>query len=269
LLQSDPHDFWVLYLNGLLENRSGNYAVARSHLAEAASLNPDHYNCHYNLGIALSQLGDLKGAKEQFERALALGAFEPQIRFEYAKVLRSLGETKSAAEQLTLYQKAQKDMADRTLAASKTAQATRELAGGNIEKAVALYRDAVAAQPDNVMINLRLSEALDKLGDRNGEMEVLKKTVQIDPTMAIAHYQLGYLATLGGDFVLAEEHYRDAAHAAPEYVEAWIGLAATLATESRYKEAQEAVETALKIDPTNANALQLQEQLATASQTSQ
>jgi tetratricopeptide (TPR) repeat protein len=264
LLQSDPHDFLVLYLNGVLDNRAGNYAAARPLLAEAASLNPDHYNCHFNLGITLSQLGDLKGAKEQFEKALALGAFEPQIRFEYAKVLRSLGETKLAAEQLTLYQEAQKDMADRTLAASKTAQAARELASGNTEKAVALYRDAVAAQPDNAMINFRLSEALDKLGDRNGEMEVLKRTVQIDPTMAIAHYQLGYLASLHGDFVLAEEQYRDAAHALPDYVEAWIGLAATLATESRLPEAQEAVESALRIDPKNANALELQKQLASA-----
>ena len=82
--------------------------------------------------------------------------------------------------------------------------------------------------------------------------------------MAIAHYQLGYLASLRGDFVLAEEQYRDAAHAAPEYVEAWIGLAATLATESRFTEAQQAVETALKIDPTNANALELQKELGTA-----
>jgi tetratricopeptide (TPR) repeat protein len=269
LLQSDPHDFWVLYLNGVLFNHAGNYAAARPLLAEACGLNPDHYNCHYNLGTALSQLGDLKGAREQFEKALALGALEPQIRFEYAKTLRGLGETKLAAEQLTLYQQAQKDMAARTEVAIKSAQAARELDSGNTDKAVALYRDAVAAQPNNAMLNFRLSVALDKLGDRNGEIEVLKRTVQIDPTMAIAHYQLGYLATLRGDFVLAEEQYRDAVRAAPEYVDAWIGLAATLATESRLKDAQEAVETALKIDPTNANALQLQTQLTTASQVNQ
>jgi tetratricopeptide (TPR) repeat protein len=269
LLQSDPHDFWVLYLNGVLFNHAGNYAAARPLLAEACGLNPDHYNCHYNLGTALSQLGDLKGAREQFEKALALGALEPQIRFEYAKTLRGLGETKLAAEQLTLYQQAQKDMAARTEVAIKSAQAARELDSGNTDKAVALYRDAVAAQPNNAMLNFRLSVALDKLGDRNGETEVLKRTVQIDPTMAIAHYQLGYLATLRGDFVLAEEQYRDAVRAAPEYVDAWIGLAATLATESRLKDAQEAVETALKIDPTNANALQLQTQLTTASQVNQ
>jgi tetratricopeptide (TPR) repeat protein len=269
LLQSDPHDFWVLYLNGVLFNHAGNYAAARPLLAEACGLNPDHYNCHYNLGTALSQLGDLKGAREQFEKALALGALEPQIRFEYAKTLRGLGETKLAAEQLTLYQQAQKDMAARTEVAIKSAQAARELDSGNTDKAVALYRDAVAAQPNNAMLNFRLSVALDKLGDRNGEIEVLKRTVQIDPTMAIAHYQLGYLATLRGDFVLAEEQYRDAVRAAPEYVDAWIGLAATLATESRLKDAQEAVETALKIDPTNANALQLQTQLTTASQANQ
>lgn len=264
LLQTRPHDFWVLYLNGMLDNRTGDYAAARPLLTEAVKLNPDHYNCRYNLGIALSQLGDLQGAREQFEKALSLGAFEPQIRFEYANTLRKLGETKLAAEQLVLYQKAQKDTADRTEAAIKSGQAARELASGNIERAAALYREAVAAQPDNAMMNFKLSAALDKLGDRAGEIEALKKTVQIDPTMAIAHYQLGYLASVRGDFLSAEEQYRDAAHAAPDYVQAWIGLAATLATESRFTEAQQAVETALKIDPTNTNALELQKQLSTA-----
>jgi len=63
---------------------------------------------------------------------------------------------------------------------------------------------------------------------------------------------------------LAEEQYRDAAHAAPDYIEAWIGLAATLATESRLSEAQKAIESALQIDPKNVNALELQKQINTA-----
>ena len=155
-------------------------------------------------------------------------------------------------------------MADRTLAASKVAQGDQALASDNAKQAVALYHDAVAAQPENAMLNFKLSVALDRLGDRNGEMEALKRTVQIDPSMAIAHYQLGYLASLQGDFVLAEEQYREAVRAVPAYVEGWIGLAATLATESRLPEAQKAIESALQIDPKNVNALELQKQINTA-----
>ncbi len=264
LLAEAPHDFAVLYLNGVLENRAGNYELARTHLQEAITLNPNHYNSRYNLGIALAQLKDPKGAREQFEKALALGAVEPEVRFEYAKVLRTLGETKLATEQLKLYQEEQKAKADRTLAASKSAQAENELSAGNVQKAVALYRDAVTALPQNALLSFKLGMALDRLGDTTGEQSALEKAVQLDPDMAIAHHQLGYLASVKGDTATAEDHFRQAVRAQPAYVDAWVSLAATLAMESRFPEAQQAVENALRLDPHNENASQLQKELTAA-----
>jgi Tfp pilus assembly protein PilF len=99
-----------------------------------------------------------------------------------------------------------------------------------------------------------------------GEREALQKAVQIDPGMAIAHRQLGYLAFNDGDFVSAEDHLRKAVQAAPTYADAWVSLAATLGTESRIPEAQQAVQRALEIDPQNANAIDLQKQLNAGSQ---
>jgi len=264
LLASTPNDFAVLYLNGVLENRAGNYAGGRDFLEKAVTLNPNHYNCHFNLGIALENLDDPKGAREHFEKALALGAQEPAVRFEYAKVLRTLGETALATEQLKLYQQEQKAQADRTLAASKMAQADKELADGNAQRAAALYRDALTAVPDSALLSYKLSVALDQAGDTAGERTALEKAVQIDPNMAIAHRQLGYLASTSGDFASAEAQFREAVRAAPGYTEAWISLAATLGTESRFEEAQQAVQRALEIEPQNANAIALQKDLATA-----
>jgi Flp pilus assembly protein TadD len=264
LLLAKPHDFSVLYLNGVLKNRSGDYAAGRTYLEQAVQLNPNHYNCRYNLGIALANLKNPRGAREQFEKALALGATEPSVRFEYAKVLRTLGETKLAEEQLKLYQQEQKDQSDRTLAASKMAQADKELANGDPNKAVTLYRDALAVLPQNALLNYKLSVALDRIGDTAGEREALQKAVQIDPDMAIAHHQLGYLAFSGGDSQTAEAQFREAVRAAPGYTDAWISLAATLGTESRFPEAQQAVNRALEIDPHNVQAMQLQKDLANA-----
>jgi Flp pilus assembly protein TadD len=262
LLSTAPRDFMVLYLNGVLENRSGNYAGGRTYLEKAVALNPSHYNSRYNLGIALENLNEPQAAREQFEKALALGASEPQIRFEYAKVLRTVGETKLAGEQLKLYQQEQQAKADRTVGASKMAQADKELADGDPQKAAALYRDAIAVLPENALLSYKLSVALDRAGDTAAEREALQKAIQIDPAMAIARHQLGYLAFSSGDFATAEEQFREAVRAAPGYTEAWISLAATLATESRQPEAQQAVQRALEIDPHNANALALQKDLA-------
>jgi len=264
LLSTAPHKFGVLYLNGLLENKSGNYAGGRTFLEQAVVLNPSHYDCRYNLGVALANLNDPQGAREQFEKALTLGASNPGVRIEYVKVLRTLGETKLAAEQLKLYQQEQKAQADRTLVAISMGQGDKELAAGDPKKATELYRDALAVLPDYAMLHYKLSVALDRVGDTAGERDSLQKAVAIDPGMAIAHRQLGYLAFNDADFTTAEEEFRAAVRAAPGFTDAWISLAATLATESRHSEAEQAVQRALEIDPQNANALELQKELANA-----
>ncbi|HSS99186.1 MAG TPA: tetratricopeptide repeat protein [Terriglobales bacterium] len=265
LLVSAPHNFGVLYLNGLLENRSGNYSRARTFLQEAVALNPNHPDSHYNLAIALMNLNNPQGAREQFERTLALGASDPGIRVKYAEALRAAGETNMADEQLKLYQQQQEAKADRTMAAMKMVQADQAL-NTDPKGAVELYRDAIAALPDYALLQYKLSVALDRTGDIDGERAALQKALEMDPSMAIAYRQLGYLAFNGGDFATAETHFRQAVEAAPTFADAWVSLAATLATESRHQEAETAVQRALEIDPQNANAVDLQKELLNTTQ---
>jgi tetratricopeptide (TPR) repeat protein len=264
LLAAAPRDFTVLYLNGTLENRSGNYAASRVYLEKAVAINPNHYDSRYTLGLVLSNLNDPRGAREQFEKALALGAPDPGVRFQYVKVLRTLGEADLAQEQFKLYQQEEQAKADRTLAATKMGQADEELNKGDARSAAQLYRDAIAALPDYALLQYKLSVALDQSGDIDGEREALRKAVEIDSRMAIAHRQLGYLAFNEGDFATAELHFRQAVEAAPAFTDAWVSLAAALASESRHQEAVEAVKRALEIDPQNANAIELDKELAKA-----
>ena len=263
LLAAAPHEFGVLYLNGVIERDSGNFPAARKHLEEAVTLDPSHYNSRYNLGVVLAELGDPKGAREQLEKALALGAHEPQIRFKLAAVLRTLGETQLAQEQLKLYQQEEKAKSDRTLAASKSTQAAKEMESGNPAKAAELYREALDAYP-NASLAYKLAIALDGAGDTDQERTVLEQAIQIDPDFALAQNQLGYLASRGGDTASAEEHFRQAVRASPGYTQAWVSLAATLGMESRFPEAQEAVASALRLDPNNAEAQQLRKDLTAA-----
>jgi Flp pilus assembly protein TadD len=265
LLASAPHDFELLYLNGILERKAGEYEAARRHLEEAVGLQNDHGGAHYELGVTLVQLRDERGAQEQLERSIQLGFAEPEARFELAKVLRSLGESEAAQHQLDLYQQASQARSKATLAATKAAQGNAEFDSGNAQKAVALYREALEDNPEDAVIAYKLGLALDKTGDTDAERVSLEQAVRIDPNLALAQNQLGYLASRNGDNASAEEHFRLALRAAPDYTQAWVSLAATLGMESRFKEALEAVSTALRLDPHNAEALQLRRDL-TASQ---
>jgi tetratricopeptide (TPR) repeat protein len=264
LLAGAPHDADFLYLNGLLERGAGDFAAARKHLEESAALNPGFYNSHYNLGLVLEHLQDAAGAREQFQKAIELGANEPEVRFELAKVLRTLGETDEAQKQLKLYQQRLKEESDKSLAILKSTQGEEAVKAGDNRKAADLFREASAALPANPSLAYRLAVVLGELGETEGERTALQQAIQADPDFAPAHYQLGYLETRTGDAAAAEQQFRLALKAAPNYMQAWVALAATLGTQARFQEAQDALANALKIEPENKAALALSRKLADA-----
>jgi tetratricopeptide (TPR) repeat protein len=273
LLAVAPRDPEVLYLAGMNECDDGQYEQARKHLEEAISLDPatygNKYNALYHLGTALFELNDFNGAKEQLEKALNpelhdSNEFRPQARWEYAMALRNLGEADQAREQLTLYEQEKQELDNRTLAAQKTITAADEVARGEPQKAVARYREAIAATPNDAGLNYKLALALDSTGDFAGERAALERAVKIDPSFALARYQLGYVESQQGDLSAAEEQFHRAVEAVPGYTQAWISLAATLGMESRFPEAQQAVAHALRLAPNDAEALQLRKDLTKA-----
>jgi len=261
LLAQAPRDADFLYLNGVLERTAGDFAAARKHLEEAAGLDPNRYSTHFNLGCTLEQLQDNAGAKEQLQKAIELDPTEPESHFELAKVLRKLGETDAAQQQLVLYQKQVKEKSDRTIVAQKSTQAAEAVRAGDKQKAVALYREAVAILPDNAGLLYQLALLLSDLNDTKGERSALEQAVAIDPAFAVAQYRLGYLDSRDGDAAGAEQQLRLAIKASPGYVQAWVTLADLLAMESRIPDALQAVDSALKIAPDNREALELRKNL--------
>jgi Flp pilus assembly protein TadD len=264
LLSVAPHNWEVLYLNGVLERRAGEYVTARGHLEQAVALNPNHYESRRNLGSVLAQLKDAQGARGQLEKAVAMGGHDPEVRFELAGVLRTLGEDQEAENQFKLYQQEAQAKSDMTQAAAKAAFADQKLAAGDVKEAVDLYREAVAAAPKEASLTYKLAMALDRAGDTVNERAALEQAIQIDPDMAEAQNQLGYLASRADDTASAEEHFRLAVRASHKFTKAWVNLAAILYLEAKLPEAKEAVEHALQLEPGNPQAQRLSRELDSA-----
>ena len=264
LLAKAPHDFLLLYLSGVLEYDAGDLVAARGHLEEAVATDPTAAAPRYSLGQVLAQLNDQKAAKEQLQRALELGANQPEIHLELGKTLRALGEQQAATEQLKVYQQELRARQSRGMVASRIAQGDKALQTGDPQKAAGLYREALEITPDYAELQYKLAVVLDQIGDLSGESAALERAIQIKPDLAIAHNQLGFLASKQGDLVAAEKHFREAVRAAPGFIEAWLNLAATLGLESRFREAEGAVDSALRLEPTNPQALLLRDTLAKA-----
>jgi Flp pilus assembly protein TadD len=262
LLALAPKDADLLNLNGFLERKAGDYAAARKHLEEAVAVNPNDINPRVNLGLVLAELHEPAAAKVQLEKAVELGATEPQVRAELAKMLRALGENDEAQKQLKLYQQKLKEDDDQEQSVLKATEAAQAAKDGDNRKAADLYREACALEPQDAGLAYRLAVVLGELGDAAGQRAALEQAIRADSNFALAQYDLGYMEFQGGNNVAAEQHFRVVVKAVPENVQAWLSLAATLATESRTKEAQDAVANALKIDPNNAGALDLSRKLA-------
>lgn len=266
LITAHPHDFEVLYLNGVLEREARQYDVARQHLEEAVAINPTHFNARYNLGIVLAELQDYSGAQIQLEKALSLGAgvSEPQVRYRLGSVLRALGKKDEAAEQFKITQDELQDTSNKTLAAGKSLEAETALKAGDTQKAIDSYRQALEATPKDALLNYKLAMVLDSTGDTASERAPLQQAIEADPSFALAQNQMGYVESRDGNYGSAEEHFRLAVQAAPAYAEAWINLAAALGMESRFADAEKAVTNALRLEPKNAQALQLRRSLDNA-----
>jgi len=138
------------------------------------------------------------------------------------------------------------------------------MTAGNAAQAASLYRDALESDPDEPLLYYKLSKALDKTKDTAGEKTALLKAIQLDPNLAEAQNQLGYLAVQDGDAVQAESYFHAALHASPSYMGAWINLAATLASEAKWQDAKQALQHAMEIDPDNADARRLSRAIASA-----
>jgi tetratricopeptide (TPR) repeat protein len=261
LLAQMPHDPSVLYLSGIVERTDGETALAKAHLEEAVSLDPDFFYSRFNLGKVLVILHEWKEAKEQLEKAIALGEIEPEVHYELAMALRGLGEEERAVQEIKQYQDLRKAEEDRLEASMTAAQGDKELEAGNIEQAITQFRSACNTMPDNANYRFKLSVALHKAGDIEGERAELEETVKLDPHLAGAQRQLGYLLSRNGDADGAVEHFKMAVQSAPAWVEAWINLAAELASEAQFEEARKAITIALRLDPANEQARELRDQL--------
>ena len=262
LLAARPHDPQVLYYNGVVQRAVGDYPAAKKLLEEAVALQPDFFYSRYHLGLVLVLLHEYPEAKVNLEKAIALGDTQPEVHFELAKALRGLGEMDRATQEMKTYQNMMKQEETRLEAVEAAAQGDAALRDGKAAEAVTHYKDAVQAEADNANFHYKLAIALHATSDTTAEKAQLEEAVKLDPKLAGAHNALGILLTTSGDVQGAVAQFRAAAESAPNWVDAWINLAAESAEAGQFPEARQAVSRALSLDPSNQQAKELSDQLA-------
>lgn len=87
---------------------------------------------------------------------------------------------------------------------------------GDLDGAVAEYREALRLNPDNGNAHYLLGLALGKKGDWDGAMAECREALRLDPNNAIAHHALGMVLEREGNFEGALREYRVAHNLDPQ-----------------------------------------------------
>lgn len=140
-----------------------------------------------------------------------------------------------------------KNLYNRLQANQLHAQATRHHQDRQLHQAIALYRQALAIQPELVEAEVNLATALQETGAPAQAADHLRRAIAKRPDFAIAHYNLGnVLAVLGHD---PRPAYRDAIALEPAYTDAWYNLALAQEAAGNSQEAQDCYRGAIAISP--------------------
>jgi tetratricopeptide (TPR) repeat protein len=95
----------VAYLSGLAALRQLRYDEAVGHLQKAVELDPNEATLRFQLGIALSSLGQSDDAREQFEKAAELDPLHGGAQYQLATIARKAGDQEAATRFMRDYQR--------------------------------------------------------------------------------------------------------------------------------------------------------------------
>lgn len=177
----------ALRMLGLVEYQAGHLDYARRAFLRLAVVEAHADEAAYYLGLIALDQGDFRTAGGWF-RQVGEGDYfiAAQIGIRDAHV--TAGEEQAAMETLDALASDHPDY----LGLARTAQAELQMELGNHARAVALYREAVAADPAEVQFRYGLALALERGGQLDEALQMLEAILEEHPGDATALNALGY-----------------------------------------------------------------------------
>src|SRR5207245_4786372 len=126
----------------------------------------------------------------QLENAVHLNSVSNEARFQLAAVLRSLGQEQRARKELEDFQEKKQQSVKENVAGTKVNQANEYFQAGEYQRAVEVYREALAQDPGNARTYYALALALDRLGKIAEEREALLNAISIKGTLDLGNNHL-------------------------------------------------------------------------------
>ena len=171
-------------------------------------------------------------ANEHYRQASAIRPDAPEIPIEWASCPGSTGAARRGDRPL----QPSGQPPTRGAAPPTTTGATLSVAAGDLEGAIAHYREAVRLEPQGAEAYTNWGRALAMQGKREEAIAKYREALRIKP-LSVPHYNWGNALFAAGDFDGAIAHYREAVRLDPDAAEAYNNWGMALARQAKWEEA--------------------------------
>lgn len=181
----DPGDF---YAKGEASYKGGKYEAAVKDLREAVKLSPDWEDPHYVLALALTELGNLKEAIEEFKQVVNLAIKDqPKILAFYnmGNAYADLGQYEKAIESYSQAIKLNENSSNpQPLSKPHNNLGLAYAASGLLDDALAEFKQAVQLRPDYAEAHYNLGVAHWQMGNKPEVEEQARILAKLNPELS-------------------------------------------------------------------------------------
>jgi protein O-GlcNAc transferase len=226
--------------------RVGKIPEAMEAFRDAAQLKPDFLEAHFALGVLLARQGieNHGEAMDQFLEVLRLNPNHVRARINLSNLLEQGGDLEAAIAEMQKAVQLAPKQADFYLLLGQKQQKAKQY-----QEAIQSYRRSTELNPQMFGAHYGVGVVLYLLGDFAGAATELQSLLELNPDHAYAHYQLGKLLVKQEEFSKAATHLEDAIRLQPTLAEAYAELGALLKRRNETEQAEKAFRNAVRLNP--------------------
>jgi protein O-GlcNAc transferase len=237
ILKTNPRDAEARLLLGSILAEDGKYSGAIPHIKEAVRLRPQSAEAHNALAEALNGSGDTAAARPEFEKAVQLDPKFAPARVSLGLALVEAGDFAAAAPHLDRALEILGNTEDAAFPHYLRAKIHTE--SGEVERAAEHLQKAVSMRPDFAEAWSDLGQARKALSDDAGALAAFRKAVDADPENSVAQYRLGAEYLHQGNIKPAVEHLEAAFRLNPKDQSTLYSLQLALREDGQLERARE------------------------------
>ncbi len=251
-LKLHPNDAEAMSLLGVALDNQKKFPEAKSLHQRAIAEAPQSARAFDNYGNHLLFTGDQRGAREAFQKALAIDRTDRYANLQLAQIALAAKDTRGALVYLDQLPAAQRDDSDAAvlrLAALET--------GGAREEAEAVFQRLLAGSQKDAALSGSLGWTLAQAGLYERAEAFLTQALALEPSNFRVLYDLGVVALYAQRYERARDLLQTAVRQQPENVDALYSLAFVYSRLKQPEPALRLLAQATRLAPKRADVVRL------------